>query len=411
MTLPTLPTLQDVRRSLLADMDQARALPCHVAAFRAWALERKEALEAAISEAELFTGQARHPEHVAALGFGASAGLLNSDQKAILREELEHLRGRAFFAAGRPRRFEVDGVSLLGVALGARSDNSPDAEKWCREILGKSLGELTSDPWHNGLARLALVVLGEDNLTVRPAELAVVAAAKGYGASSQALDEEAWSAAVQSCPLENKSGLDAVRLAVFDLIAGRLGQVRLASPSREDLITLLRNVSRGFKRWTFEEKPRTPKSAIARWDVENEYHVQNLLWAILAPVFPDVDDEEHLPSIGHAHPRTDLAVPSLRTLIEVKFIRQPGQTGFKSVIDEIASDTGLYLSKSKEFDDIIAVVWDDCAQTEQHHELQSGIEQLRGVTAAIILSRPSHMKRKKERDVNVDAETLAAKKE
>jgi hypothetical protein len=36
----------------------------------------------------------------------------------------------------------------------------------------------------------------------------------------------------------------------------------------------------------------------------------------------------------------------------------------------------------------------DCAQTEQHHELQSGIEQLNGVTAAIILSRPSHMKRK-----------------
>lgn len=74
---------------------------------------------------------------------------------------------------------------------------------------------------------MALVVLGDKNLTVKPAELAVVGAAKGFGSSSKAIDEEAWSAAVQSCPLENQSGLDAVRLAVFDIIAGRLGQVRL----------------------------------------------------------------------------------------------------------------------------------------------------------------------------------------
>jgi len=119
------------------------------------------------------------------------------------------------------------------------------------------------------------------------------------------------------------------------------------------------------------------------------------LWAILAPVFPDIDDEENLPSIGHANPRADLAVPSLRTLIEVKYIRKPGQAGFKAVMDEIASDTGLYLSKSNDFDVIIAVVRDDCAQTEQHYELKSGIEQLNGVMAAIIFSRPSRMKRKK----------------
>jgi hypothetical protein len=388
----TLPTLQDVRRSLLADLDQATELPCHVAAFRAWALDRKEGLAAAIHEAVSFTGQARHPEHVAALGFGAAAGLLDNDQRFVLRKELEHLRGRAFFVAGRPRRFEVDGVSLLGVALGAKSNDSAEVEEWCKNIVKKSLGELSTDPWHQGVARLAAVVLG-DNLTIRPAELAVVSAAKGYGVSSQAIEEEAWSAAVQSCPLENKSGLDAVRLAAFDIIRGRLGQVRLASPSREDLIRLLRNVPRGFKRWTYEKKPRTPRSAVARWDVENEYHVQNLLWAILAPVFSDVDDEEHLPSIGHAHPRADLGIPSLRTLIEVKFIRQPGQASFKAVMDEIAADTGLYLSKSKDFDTIVAVVWDDCAQTEQHHELQSGIEQLNGVAAAIILSRPSHTKR------------------
>jgi hypothetical protein len=389
-----LPTLQDVRQSLLADVDQVGTMPCHVTAFRAWVMNKNEVLEVAIREAESFTGQARHPEHVAALGFGAAAGLVSEIQGKILDEELKHLKGRAFFVAGRPPRFEVDGISLLGVALGAASAKSPEIKEWCKELLRKSFGELTGDPWHQGLVRLALVVLGDNNWTIQPPELAVAAASKGYGVSSQALEEAAWSSATHLSRQKNTPGRDAVRLSVFDIILGRVGQVRLASPTREDLISLLRNVSRGFKRWTYEDKPRTPKSEIGRWDVENEYHVQNLLWAIIAPVFADVDDEENLPSIGHAHPRADLTVPSLRTLIEVKFIRQAGQAGFKSVIDEIASDTGLYLSKTKEFDTIIAVVWDDCAQTEQHHELQTGIEGLNGVTAAIILSRPSRMKRK-----------------
>ncbi|WIG52689.1 MAG: hypothetical protein OJF48_003608 [Afipia sp.] len=392
----TLPTLQEVRRSLLAELGQARELNCHAEAFRAWALDRTDVLRSAVHKAVSFTGQARHPEHVAALGFGAIAGLLEEQQRKILREELEHLRGRAFFVAGRPRRFEVDGIALLGVAFGARSEQSSDIEKWCRDILARSLSELASDPWHQGLARLALVVLGDNNLSIRPAELAVVAAAKGLGLSSQALDEEAWSATVQSCPLESVSGLDAVRLAAFDILSQRVGQVRLASPTREDLIALLRNVSRAFKRWPYEDGPRTSRSSIARWEVENEYHVQSLLWALLAPIFSDVDDEENLPSIGHAHPRADLAIPSLRTLIEVKYIRRPGQGGFKAIIDEISSDTGLYLSRSKDFDTIVAVVWDDCAQTEQHYELQTGIEQLKGVSAAIVIPRPSRMKRKED---------------
>ena len=148
-----------------------------------------------------------------------------------------------------------------------------------------------------------------------------------------------------------------------------------------------------MKRWTFETESRTPKSAVARWDVENEYHVQNLLWTVLAPVFPDLEDEENLPSIGQKHPRADLGLPSLRTIVEVKYIRHRGQPGFAKVIEEVAADTALYLSKTRDYDIIVAFVWDDCAQTEHHHELKSGLEQLRGVSAAIVLPRPSGMRR------------------
>ena len=102
----------------------------------------------------------------------------------------------------------------------------------------------------------------------------------------------AWADVTDQATHSRSLGHEAVRLAAYDIIYGRIGQARLASPSREDLINLVRNnASRGLKRWTHETEPRTRKSAVARWDIENEYHVQNLLWAILAPVFPDVDDE------------------------------------------------------------------------------------------------------------------------
>jgi hypothetical protein len=39
------------------------------------------------------------------------------------------------------------------------------------------------------------------------------------------------------------------------------------------------------------------------------------------------------------------------------------------------------------------VVWDDCAQTEQYHELRTGLESLPGVSAAVIIPRPAKMKR------------------
>jgi hypothetical protein len=200
---------------------------------------------------------------------------------------------------------------------------------------------------------------------------------------------------VEFAPHDSGPGRDAARLAAFESEFARLGQVRIASATRDDLTTLLKNLSRGMRRWTFELEKRTVNSAVARWDVENEYHVQNLLWAVLAPLFPDIDDEENLPSIGHKKPRADLGVPSLRTIIEVKFLRDRGQRAFAKIVEEIAADASLYLSRTTDYDNIIAFVWDDCAQTEQHHELKSGLEQIKGISAAIILPRPSSMQRPK----------------
>src|ERR1700675_2270647 len=103
--------LPDIREALALQLARAKPTPCHVAAFAGWVIGDIDRLKSAVAEAAGFTGQARHPEHIAALGFGAKQ-LSNSDLQ-VLPDEVLHLGGRAFFSAGRPLRFEVDGIALL----------------------------------------------------------------------------------------------------------------------------------------------------------------------------------------------------------------------------------------------------------------------------------------------------------
>jgi REase_DpnII-MboI len=386
-------TLPAIREALRHQLPSPESIPAHMTAFSGWITHDTSRLQTAVDEAIHFTGQARHPEHVAALGYGARADLLTAQQLQILRDELDHLGGRSFFAPGRPLRFEVDGIALLGVALGAASVAEDTDRSWLIRLLERSAQEVTSDVWQLGLVRLARLVLGEQGLRIVPPDLAVAAFAHGMGELQEGDRAHAWKMTVEFNLHTSGPGRDAVRLAVFESEFARLGQISIANATRIDLVTLLQNVSRGMKRWTFEHEKRTVNSAIARWDVENEYHVQNMLWAVLAPVFPDLEDEENLPSIGQKKPRADLGVPSLRTLIEVKFLRDRGQRALAKLIEEIAADASLYLSRTTDYDNIVAFIWDNCAQTEQHHELKSGIEQIKGVSAAIILPRPSSMNR------------------
>lgn len=382
----------DIRSTLSAKLKNGLAVPVHVAAFCGWMTNDQDTTAHSIADAVGFGGQARHPEHIAALGFGAAAKLLTAEQIELLRDELQHLGGRAFFISGRPLRFEVDGIALLGVALGAASSANETVKKWCSQLLHRSATELASDQWQIGLVQLALLALDEEHQPMMPADLTTAAAAKGLGAATRDEREQAWKLSVSLSLHDDGAARDAVRLAVFEHELARLGQVTLARPTRTDLIGLLNGVSRGMKRWTFEQTRRTPQSEIAQWNMENEYHVQNLLWAVLAPVFPDLEDEENLPSLGHKKPRADLGVPSLRTIVEVKFLRERGQRALAKITEEIAADVSLYLSRTDLYDTIVAFVWDDAAQTEQHHELKTGLEALKGVSAAIILSRPSHMR-------------------
>src|SRR6266700_2696373 len=184
--------LSDIRNALRSRLVSATPMPCHVAAFSGWIAADSERLQTAVGESLGFTGQARHPEHVAALGFAAHAGLLPESQFQILVDEIQHLGGRAFFSPGRPPRFEVDGLALLGVSLGSARVLQPGDGAWLARLLERSSGEVASDQWQLGLVRLGRLAIGEQDVRIFPPELAVAATARGLGDVQGDDREQAW---------------------------------------------------------------------------------------------------------------------------------------------------------------------------------------------------------------------------
>ncbi|MBD9522791.1 hypothetical protein IB262_23120 [Ensifer sp. ENS02] len=364
----------------------------HVRAFSAWVLDDVDCLSQEVSRALAASENNMLPEQVAALGYGKACGLLADAQNNLLLNEIQQFSGRKFFSAGRPLRVEIDGIALLGIALAVREFTD---QTWLSDLLSRSAKEVGHNTWTLGLVSAARDLIGTGPTLQDPADLAFALALRGIGNADDGLATSAWQIASQ-LPSSPNLGLDrlSVRLSAFDGVVARSSHVRIASPGFVDLLLAIRGVPRAMKHWAFETKPRTPRSEIAVWHVENEYHVQALLWTILAPIFPDLEDEENLPSVGHKRPRVDLAVPSIRTLIEVKYMRGGAQSDFAKVIDEVAADASLYLSTTKAFDKIVAFVWDDSAHSEQHHELQTGLEKIKGVEAAVVVSRPGRMGRR-----------------
>lgn len=392
-----------LRKSLAAAAEDDAQQPLHARAFAAWI--KQESLGGVLSlladlatQAATATGPARETPHVAVLGYAAS---LDSLYVGPFREALSWLQQRKYFQPGRPLTFEIDGLALLGVAVGILkldSSTANSARTWLESLLTESLRRPRPADWNESLIHAARIVLSPGADAASSAmvadDLAISLAAKSLTPITEASRANAWN--IISALTGEADGMTraATQLAALTLLLRDASTLRPGSTSAVDVARLLAGVGRSLRRWSWDEVPRTKNSAAARWDIENEYHVQDLLWVTLAPVFPDLDDEEWLKSLGQHHPRADLAIPSLRVIVEVKFLRK-GKAAFSAVIQEVAADASTYLQEGSGYRQIVAFVWDDEARTEEHAELRRGLMQIRGVEDAIVVSRPSKMKRTK----------------
>lgn len=160
-----------------------------------------------------------------------------------------------------------------------------------------------------------------------------------------------------------------------------------------DLISVLEGIPHALKRWTWEQSHRTGRSDTnpVKWQIDNEYHLQNLLWLILAPIFKDLIEEENIKSSGPVHPRADLCIPSLKVVVEAKFMRLGTQSEQSKLINELAADANFYCVQSSGYTKIIPVIWDDSRKTEHHQKMLQGINTIPNVEKAFIISRPGSM--------------------
>jgi hypothetical protein len=127
----------------------------------------------------------------------------------------------------------------------------------------------------------------------------------------------------------------------------------------------------------------------ARWDLPSEKEVQSVVWALLFPCFPHLVAEEPLPRHGHSSYRADLALPKLRTLIEIKYAR--AASDFKRIEKEIMEDSVAYLIGPTRYDALVVFIY-DASSSVQHHEVTAlALGRIPGVADVIIVGRPSQL--------------------
>lgn len=373
--------------------------PEHARAFAQWIYLGQsgatDILTALGNAAAAANGAARESKHVAVLGYASHR---DTRFQEPFVDALNWLRQRSFFVPGRPPAFEVDGIALLGVALGVSRLPTAIAKEpaaWLRGLLAKQPAPGNPIGWNDALVAAASEIVGQTAKAMTPDLRAALAERLDLEVSEED-QEAAWALIAEMPGFEDGMTRAAAQQVALHFLLKNSATIRPNAFTVEQVVNLLTGVSAGLRHWTWEDRARTPNSAIARWDVENEYHVQNLLWALMAPVFPDLDDEEWLKSLGHHKPRADFAVPSLHLIVEAKFLRA-GKNAFSQVIEEVAADASTYLQQGSPYQHIIVFVWDDIARTEEHAELRKGLLKINGIQGAVVVPRPAKMVRSERR--------------
>jgi len=380
--------VRDIKALLANKQFDFSELPVHVSAFCAFVSPwlRKDGYtqcqDASINYRE-----------TAARGYrlAVNDGLTDDVEKFI--DEVQQLAGRRYFSEGRVPIFEIDGIALLGISLGYKSVwEKLNEVTWFIELLDASEEALKEDQWQRGLVQIARCIATENDIVCGSDILNVsISTALSLNSNENSL-QRAWATLIAEIDERDMTKIAAFQ-SVFEVCAAALARMPVNGAGLVELIEVLEGVSQSMSHWTYEKKRRVKNVDPQTWEIDHEYHVQSLLWTVLRPIFPDLVDEESLMKLGHTTPRYDLGVPSLHTIIEVKYMRRNGQAELRKITNEIAADRSLYLRDGTNYSKMIVFIWDEARQTEEYATLKSGLETLPGIERVILLPRPSKMER------------------
>jgi hypothetical protein len=394
--------ISDGRAVLVREVSVLRGRSDLLEVFAAW-LSSSSGLSVvpAADEASRRVGAQRTYSDVAVLGYAADAGALDDPSVTALTSGLDWIIGRPAFVEGAPTGLGTDGVAALGLALGGRAVGGPLLDR-IRDWLGPIAAAACQSGiplWHRFLFAVSSQVIEgvpklDTSMDEGMAALRVALSAHGMfqHSSPAAADLDAVSVIAMvkaniGNPLSPTEA--AIRLAALTRVAQAAPVVVFGNATIPQVADLLRRIPTAMRRWTWEEKARTRNGTARKWHIDHEYHVQNLLWAVLSPIFPDLKEEESTPSVGQKHPRADLCIPSLRLIIEVKFIRS--SAAFASIVEEVAADAALYFGPGSPYEAMLVFLWDASRSVEEHDVFITGVRQLARIVDVVAVLPPGSM--------------------
>jgi hypothetical protein len=399
--------LDDARQALLRKIVPVAGQADLQEAFAAWLIPSEIpnlSVDGAVKVAVQSVGAERTYQHVAVLGLAAQIRTLDANEATALRSGIQWVVGREPVVDGTPMGFCMDSIALAALSLGARSLADCEIEKavssWIQRCRAATDGGPGLGVWQEWLlstvcSHVSIPWICKADANPYAAAIRVALMSRGIGSLNDTVTSTADELEVVNLMRsQTTTGLSlyeaVISLAALDWVRRSQPVANLHSLSAPDVSNLLRRLSVGFKKWTWEERPRTKTSPSARkWNVDNEYHVQNLLWFLLAPIFPDVLDEDSTPKVGPVQPRADIGIPSLRLIIEAKFMRNTDAP--KNMVEQIAEDASLYLVAGSKYDHIVPFIWDDSRRIETHDDIIRGLRQIKGIVDAVVISKPGMM--------------------
>jgi hypothetical protein len=319
-----------------------------------------------------------------------------------LIDGLNRVAGRSITMLNEePAPFRNDAIALLGIALGAKrigGELQARVSDWMKTFINPQNDVLPK--WK----RLFLVIamhfaddapIGQNLLKLSGiADLKFAFRSKGVDFDEIIDSDEAYHTLVEFSLSENAElPILACRLTTLSILTSNLPTISINRPTVEQLIEMLANVPSAFKRWPWENKAKTSTGVAQKWDLQNEYHVQSIIYFLLAPIFQDIEHEFYFEPTGQLNPRADIGLPTLNLIIEIKFLRK-GKS-FAKMIEEVAADASLYFKKDsvflKKYSRMIVFLWDDSSRVQEYNEFKRGVCQLNNIVGCIVVPRPGDM--------------------
>lgn len=315
-----------------------------------------------------------------------------------IRAALGRFMQRDHLRIGGPT-FLHDTRILIGIALAVLAVRAemPEAPTWLARTLSDARLK-PADRFHELVQTHVLATItGQPSELIRtdtlnePADLALAYWMIGQNtarvvdpAERLALSQRAMHAVMWADPAELTITQAALLASAANAITNTsIDQVLL---SRTHLSLLLRRFPAAMRRWRWDDGDRVKEPI--RWPITSEREIQDILYLVLRSVFDDVNDEDPNPKVGHASTRSDFGIPSLRLLIEVKYIYVGTAAEFKKIEQEVMTDSVAYLQRTTHYDEIVVFIYDSTASVEHHDLTRDALTKVPGIADVIIVSRP-----------------------